>query len=196
MSRRALEELVAILRLAYSGELAAAHAYRGHRRSVRDMDTRARIQRIEEDEWHHRALVGRMLVALGRRPSRAREVRASLVGRTLGILCHVSGWLLPMYGAGRLESRNVRVYELAARHAATSGHDELVDCLLAMAEVEWDHEAYFRSCVLGHRWASKLPLWQAPGRREDIRESFTRDLPGDGRIHPRSRTFAYEDRGA
>jgi len=57
--------LIAILQLAYSGELAAAHAYRGHWRSVSDEDERQSIKSIEEDEWRHRALVGEMLTALG-----------------------------------------------------------------------------------------------------------------------------------
>ena len=52
--------------------------------------------------------------ALGSGPNNYREARATIVGRTLGVLCHVMGWLVPMYGAGKLESRNVREYETAA----------------------------------------------------------------------------------
>src|SRR5688572_30209712 len=92
-------DLVAMLRLAYSGELAAGHAYRGHWRSVSDEAERARIREIEEEEWHHRRLVGEMLVSLGASPSTSRERRAAVIGRTLGALCHVTGWLAPMYGA-------------------------------------------------------------------------------------------------
>ena len=46
--------LVAILQLAYSGELAAGYAYRGHARAVSDSDQRERIRKIEDEEWHHR----------------------------------------------------------------------------------------------------------------------------------------------
>ena len=176
MNERAWEELVEILRLAYSGELAAAYAYRGHSRSVSQPETRARIKKIEEDEWHHRVLVGRILTALGRTPSPAREARACLVGQALGLLCHVTGWLLPMYAAGKLESRNIREYELAARHAAASDQPEFVDCLLTMAETEWDHEQYFRGCVLGHRLSPRIRLWPAPPPREEIRKSFHREM--------------------
>ena len=49
-----------------------------------------------------------MLARLGAAPSRARELRALVIGRTLGLLCHVAGWLLPMYGAGRLERQERR----------------------------------------------------------------------------------------
>ena len=165
--------LIALLQLAFSGELAAAHAYRGHARSVADPEERKAIESIEREEWHHRELVGRMLAELGARASRARELRAALVGRVLGLLCHVSGWLAPMYGAGRLESRNIREYEAAARLARASGHAEWVDCLLTMAEVEWEHEHYFRARVLSHGWAGRLPMWPVPPPKETIRASET-----------------------
>jgi rubrerythrin len=167
--------LVRILQLAYSGERAAAYAYRGHWKSVADADERSRIKAIEEEEWHHRALVGEMLVKLGARPGRLREARAAAVGRTLGLLCHLSGWLAPMYGAGRLESRNVREYETAARYARDCGCAEFVDCLLAMAEVEWEHEKYFRAQVLKHSLARLIPVWRAPPPKESIGVSFARE---------------------
>jgi hypothetical protein len=183
----AVDGLVAILQLAYSGELAAALAYRGHWKSVSDAEDRRRIRQIEEEEWHHRGLVGVMLRDLGESPGQLREARAWLIGRTLGLLCHVSGWLAPMYGAGKLESRNVREYEAAARHALACGRDEWVDCLLTMAEVEWEHEAFFRSRVLSHRVGRRLPIWPAPPPKEAIRESFERDVQA---LRGRRLTFA------
>ena len=171
----AVNGLVSILRLAYSGELAAALAYRGHWKSVSDAEDRQRIRQIEEEEWRHRDLVGAMLQHLGESPGRIREVRAWLIGQTLGLLCHISGWLAPMYGAGKLESRNVREYEAAARHALACGRDEWIDCLLTMAEVEWEHEAFFRSRVLSHRVGRRLRIWPAPPPKEAIRESFELD---------------------
>src|SRR6185503_6640589 len=92
-------KLVEILQLAYSGERAAGFAYRGHWHSVSDPDERKRIQEIEEEEWHHRRLVGDMLVSLDSHPDPRREARAAVIGRTLQFLCYVSGWLVPMYGA-------------------------------------------------------------------------------------------------
>ena len=191
------DELIKILRLAYSGELAAAYAYRGHWRSVKDEAERARIREIEEEEWHHRRLVGRMLGQLGSGPSRIRELRAIIVGRTLGMLCHLAGWLLPMYGAGKLESRNIGEYERAARYAAQSGHAEFVDCLLGMAEVEWEHESYFRACVQRHRWAPRFRLWPAPAPKEAIRVTFHSEVeyPPE-RKEDRREEFIYETDGA
>ncbi|MFY9618954.1 MAG: ferritin-like domain-containing protein [Pyrinomonadaceae bacterium] len=189
------QKLIAILQLAYSGELAAAYAYRGHWHSVRAADERESIRTIEEDEWRHRKLVGEMLTALGSGPNKTRETRATVIGRTLGFLCHVSGWLAPMYGAGKLESRNIVEYETAARYARDSGQTELIDCLLEMAEVEWDHEKYFRSQVLRHSIGRRLPIWPEPPPKESIRISFQNESVLRP-IHPPAesqRRFGYAD---
>jgi len=79
---------------------------------------------------------------------------------------------MPMYGAGRLESHNIREYEDAARYALASGHARFLDCLLSMAEVEWEHEAYFRSKVSGHRLTRFCPLWTQPPPKESIRAVY------------------------
>jgi rubrerythrin len=158
--------------MAYSAELAAAYAYRGHWNSVTDAREKARIQKIEDEEWHHRRLVGEMLSQLGSRPSRWLEFRATIIGRVLALLCHLSGWLTPMYGAGRLESRNIREYEAAARYARDSGHHSFIEALLTMAEVEWEHEFYFRSRVESDSWGARLQLWPSPPPKESIRQSF------------------------
>ena len=77
-----------------------------------------------------------------------------------------------MYGAGRLESRNIREYEAAARFAFKCGRLEFVECLLQMAEVEWEHEHYFRTQVCRHRFSKYIPLWHEPPPKGHIRESF------------------------
>src|SRR5271166_5660183 len=112
--------LVQTLQAAYSGELAAALAYGGHWRSLPPGPDRDRVRDIEREEWDHRARVGGMLRELGAGPRRVRELRAWVTGNLLALLCRVAGWFLPMYGAGRLESRNVGEYERAARDAAKS----------------------------------------------------------------------------
>jgi rubrerythrin len=172
------DRLVEILQLAYSGELAAAHAYRGHARSVSDPAERDRIREIEEEEWHHRRQVGEMLSSLGTGPLRRREIRAAILGRVLSLLCRISGWLLPMYAAGKLESRNIREYEDAARFAHGCGRGEFVDCLLAMAEVEWEHEAYFRERVLRSERGRRLRIWSQPPPKSRIRESYAEETGG------------------
>jgi rubrerythrin len=182
------EKLITLLQLAYSGELAAAYAYRGHWHSVSSDDERVSIRSIEDDEWRHRRLVGEMLAGLGAGPSKRREIRAAITGRTLGLLCHVTGWLAPMYGAGKLESRNIREYETAARYARDCGCAQLIDCLLEMAEVEWDHEFYFRSRVLSHALGRQLPLWPQPPPKETIRLTLTQE--GTSSSHQGNSSYA------
>jgi rubrerythrin len=167
-----LENLKSLLQLAYSAELAAAYAYHGHWRSVTSAAERARIQQIENEELHHRRLVGEMLTKLGVRPRRTKEIWSSFLGRALAIFCHLGGWLAPMYGAGRLESHNIREYENAARYARSCGRPEFIDDLLTMAEVEWEHEHYFRARISAHRWARRIPIWPEPPPKETIRLSF------------------------
>ena len=58
---------------------------------------------------------------------------------------------------------------MAARLAAEAGHAEFVDCLLEMAEVEWEHELYFRERVLRHRLARFIPMWPVPAPKAQIR---------------------------
>jgi demethoxyubiquinone hydroxylase (CLK1/Coq7/Cat5 family) len=167
-------KLVAVLQSAYSGEMAAAYAYRGHWQSV-GANEQVSIQKIENEEWRHRQLAGEMLIKLGARPGKLKEIRAIIVGRALGVLCHVSGWLAPMYGAGRLESRNIGEYETAARYARDSGHAEFVEWLLNMAEGEWEHELYFRSRVQSHSVGRRLHLWPQPAPKETIRFNFEQE---------------------
>ena len=166
------QKLIAILQLAYSGELAAAYAYRGHWHSLTRKDERDSVRNIENDEWRHRKFVGEMLKSLESGPDSFRELRAAIIGRSLGLLCHVTGWLAPMYGAGKLESLNIKEYETAARYARDSGRLDFIDCLLEMAEVEWDHERYFRTCVKKHALGRRLSLWEQPPPKETIRRSY------------------------
>lgn len=169
-SGSARARLVLQLQRAYSGEQAAAYAYRGHWASLRDPDQRERVCRIEAEEWHHRELIGDMLRALGSAPDAGREMRTLIIGRVLGALCHVCGWFLPMYGAGRLERNNIQEYVDAAAHASAAGHPELVDCLLTMAEVEWDHEAWFRKKASQHWLGRIVPIWNPRPPRHELRE--------------------------
>ena len=166
------DKLVGLLQLAYSGERAAAYAYRGHWKSVTDQEERRRIKQIEDEEWHHRQLVGEMLAGLNAGPKKSREFRAIIIGRTLGLLCHLGGWFAPMYGAGKLESRNIVEYETAARYARGCDRADLIDCLLTMAEVEWEHERYFRERVSTSRWTKLIKIWPEPPAKELIRTSF------------------------
>jgi rubrerythrin len=145
---------------AYSGERAAALAYHGHWRASRAPEERARIRRIEDDEWRHREILAGMLAALGAVPDPRRERRARRVGGTLGALCRAAGWLLPMYAAGWLERSNVCSYDEAACLAEACGRPQLAPALREMAGVERDHERFFRERVISHPLARLLRPWR------------------------------------
>ena len=135
--------------------MAAGYAYRGHWKSLRNGAEQESVRRIESEEWAHREKVGRMLLEMQSGPSRIRELKMLLIGRAIGILCYVTGRFLPMYFAGRLESRNVGEYESAATYARGLGFMEFETELRTMATVEKEHEVFFKETVAAHRL---LPL--------------------------------------
>lgn len=174
-------QLILLLQLAYSGELAAAWAYVGHRASVKDAAERRDIGRILRDELRHRQAIAADLAKFGAAPDPRRERKMTVVGRSIMRFCLVGGWFWPMWGAGRLEAQNIREYEHAARLAVLAGHPELVESFLEMAEVEWDHEAWFRAKAASHPLWRVVPHWPAPPPRTDIRAKFAEFLATDDR---------------
>jgi rubrerythrin len=146
------KQLIHILHMAYSGEKAAGYAYAAHWRSISDSSQRAAIQKIENEEWAHRAVVGIMLSQLNARPQWWREIMMAVIGRTVGFSCFIIGWFLPMYFAGRLEGTNIKEYEHASHYASTLGLHEYAAELMRLSAVEAEHEAFFLSMVTGHPW--------------------------------------------
>lgn len=92
-----------------------------------------------------------MLSKLVGAPRRFREAKLWVIGRTIGLACHLIGWFLPMYFAGRLESGNVIEYQVAASHAGALGLIEFEADLLVTAQVEREHEQFFLNVIAGHR---------------------------------------------
>lgn len=172
-------QLIRLLQNAHAGERAAAFAYNGHWRSVRGAE-RTEIQKIEKEEWDHRAELFKMIKELGAKPRALREFGMMIVGVCIFTLCRLGdwlnvagfGWYTSMYGAGKLERGNIVEYEVAARYAHEAGYPQFVECLLVMAEVEWDHELFFRSKCLKSNWRNYIKLWDPPPARAAIREQF------------------------
>jgi len=154
--------LIKILQGAYSGEIAAALAYRGHWKSLKNPKEIESIQKIEDEEWIHRREVGKILQSLGSGPNRLREIIFWGIGRTLGILCHLIGWFLPMFFAGRLETQNVDEYQSAAYHAHILGLKNDQEALLQMAIVEKEHKDFFIQMARSHPWYPKMTKWFPP----------------------------------
>lgn len=170
-------DLIRLLQNAYSGEKAAAYAYRGHALSVTDSTEQEEIRQIEQEEWDHRSCIGQMLASLNAKPRLRREIIMTLIGLTIYSLCRLGGWLnlgnfgwfMSMYGAGKLEQGNIIEYEVGARAAIACGEPRFVKDLIHMAEVEWDHEAYFRSKALTSKWSKILKMWTPPPPRNTTR---------------------------
>ncbi len=142
--------LIRILQNAYSGEVAAAYAYRGHWKSLKESPEKTRIREIEAEDWDHRRRVGEWLEKLDAKPNAVREKIFWTIGRTLGLTCYISGWFMPMYFAGRLESQNSVEYEDAAAFARELEMNDCVEDLLDMARVEVEHEEFFSTVVAKH----------------------------------------------
>jgi rubrerythrin len=144
-------KLIRILQNAHAGELAAAYAYRGHWKSLKESAEKERIKQIEIEEWRHRENVRRWLSELNAEPRKSREIVFETIGKSLGVLCYVSGWFLPMYFAGRLESQNVQEYVDAAEFANELGMQSCFEEMMEMSRVEGEHEEFFRQTVSHHR---------------------------------------------
>ena len=143
--------MIHILQNAHAGELAAAYAYRGHWKSLNASKEKEKIKQIEAEEWAHRVNVRNWLEKLDAKPRKLREAAFWTIGRILGFFCFVSGWFLPMYFAGRLESQNVKEYETAASFAKELEMPDCFDEMMKMSATEAEHEIFFSQVVANHR---------------------------------------------
>jgi len=135
--------LVDLLQMAYSAEKAAAFAYIGHAKSVKNTDEKKAIKQIEIDEWNHRAEVLSIMELHGIKPSMYYEVKFHIIGRIISASCYLIGWFMPFYFAGRLESGNVCEYfrmKSFFNEIGITQHDKI---LYEMGIKEKEHEVYF-----------------------------------------------------
>ena len=152
--------LVKLLYMAYANEHAAAHAYTGQSRGLFISSAERRhIRSIAQAEVKHYQTVQQLLAQLHAPLSGLRARLMTAVGQMIGLLCVFGGRLIPMYGAGWLESDVVNIYIKAAQYAWLANHPEIIPQLLDMAEEEWDHEAYFRASVSSHWLGKHLMIW-------------------------------------
>lgn len=149
--------LVNLLQRAYSGEKAAAFAYIGHARSLRDPAAKAAVRQIEQDEWNHRENLRGLMAQYEVSPSRWLEVKLHIIGRIISASCHVIGRFMPFFFAGKLESGNVCEYFVMMRHFHSLGIHEHDAMLHEMGVKEKEHEAYFLEQI---RTNGLLPLFQ------------------------------------
>ena len=150
-------QLVRSLRKAYSAERAASYAYIGHAASLRDSDEIEAVRRIESDEWDHRRHVGEIMACYGIRPSRWQEWKFAIIGRVIGLSCHVIGRFMPYFFAGKLESGNVCEYFVMIQHFRSLGITEHDEILYEMGVREKEHEVHFLDVIKDEPW---LPLFE------------------------------------
>ncbi len=134
---------VKLLQMAYSAERAAAFAYIGHANSVKNIDEKKAIKQIEDDEWHHRREVLKIMQEYNIPISKWYEFRFYVIGKLISFSCYVIGWFMPYYFAGRLESGNVCEYfrlKIYFNSLGITKHDKI---LYDMGIKEKEHEVYF-----------------------------------------------------
>ena len=159
-------------RRAAAGEFGATLAYLGHRASLPHGPDRALIRGILVDEIRHRRIVLGWLAELGGHPDVKSERKLHRVGSAISAFCRIGGWFLPMVGAARLECDNIIEYEILARLAYHAGLADLIEPMLHLAEVEWDHEFLLRTCAARHPLWRLVRGWPVPPPRASIRERF------------------------
>jgi hypothetical protein len=158
-TRRSLNHpaLVRLLQRAYSAERAASLAYIGHAASLRDPAAKAAVKQIEDDEWAHRRHVLAIMQQYGVPISHSFEVRYYLIGKLIGVSCHVIGWFMPYFFAGKLESGNVCEYFVMMHYFHALGIREHDAILYEMGMKEKEHEVYFLEQIKKSRL---LPIFE------------------------------------
>lgn len=170
--------LINSLRLAYSAERAAAYAYIGHAASLVDEAAKARVIEIENDEWEHRREVRVLMERYAIPVSNWYELKYAVIGRVIGLSCHVIGRFMPYFFAGKLESGNVCEYIVMLRYFHDLGITEHDEVLYAMGLKEKEHEVFFQEMVEGTRWLplfEKVFAWGTEATLNDV--DFDQPLP-------------------
>jgi rubrerythrin len=163
--------LVDLLKKAYSAEKAAAFAYIGHANSLGNPETKAAVKQIENDEWHHRDNVLEIMRQYDIPVSRYYEVRFHIIGKIISMSCHVIGWFMPYFFAGRLESGNVCEYFVMLRYFESLGISEHNKILYEMGIKEKEHEVYFLEQIKSSKWLpifERIFSWGAKSSRNDV----------------------------
>lgn len=155
-------ELVDLLKKAYSAEKAAAFAYQGHAAAVKNPDEKKAIRQIEIDEWNHRTEVLEIMKQYDISISKFYEFKFHVIGKIISFSCHVIGWFMPFYFAGRLESGNVCEYFRMKQFFNSIGIKKHDHILYEMGIKEKEHEVYFLEQIKDNKmlpFFEKLFFW-------------------------------------
>ena len=150
-------DLVDSLRKAYSAEKAASFAYIGHAGSLRSLEEKEAVKKIEQDEWDHRKNVLKIMRQYDIPVSKFYEVKYHIIGKLISASCYVIGRFMPYFFAGKLESGNVCEYFVMMQRMHSLGIREHDEVLYEMGIKEKEHEVYFLEKIRGARW---LPFFE------------------------------------
>lgn len=165
-------QLSNLLQKAYSAEKAAAYAYQGHAASVKNPLEKSAIRQVEEDEWNHRREVLAIMNYYNIPVSRWYEIRFAIIGRIISFSCHVIGWFMPFFFAGKLESGNVCEYFRMKRYFNSIGIHDWDLVLYEMGMKEKEHEIYFLEKIRHSRllpYFERLFNWGADHSANNVR---------------------------
>lgn len=149
-------KLQKLMRRAYSGEMAAALAYQGHRKILKSENERKAVQQIEIDEWRHRSEIGEILTELNAKPSFLREAVFFSIGKFVSVSCFFTGRFISTYFAGKLENGNVVEYKEAFDLAKECDLEEFCEMFSEMRDTELLHERILFEMIENNRF---LPLF-------------------------------------
>lgn len=164
-------QLAHLLQRAYSGEKAAAFAYIGHANSLRNPEDKAAVKQIENDEWDHRQSVLDIMRKYDIPISKYYEIKFHIIGRIISASCHVIGWFMPYFFAGKLESGNVCEYFVMMHYFHSLGIREHDQILYEMGMKEKDHEIYFLNQIKVSRLLpifERIFCWGRHSSRNDV----------------------------
>ena len=175
--------LVSSLRLAYSAEKAAAYAYIGHARSLKNPVEKAAVQQIENDEWEHRENVLRIMQQHEVSVSKYFEFKYNLIGRLISFSCYFIGRFMPYFFAGKLESGNVCEYFKMMKYFHSIGITEHDKVLHEMGIKEKEHEVFFLEMIKDESWMpffEKLFKWGKENSLNDVNLEIEKDVSESG----------------
>lgn len=150
-------QLADLLKKAYSAEKAASFAYQGHAASVKDETEKKEIRQIEIDEWLHRKEVLQIMNDFDISVSKYYELKFYIIGKVISASCHIIGWFMPFYFAGRLESGNVCEYFRIKQYFNSLGIATYDEILYDMGLKEKEHEIYFLEKIKDNKF---LPYYE------------------------------------
>jgi demethoxyubiquinone hydroxylase (CLK1/Coq7/Cat5 family) len=143
-------KLIKLLQKAHAGERSAALAYQGHWKSLKDPKEIAAVQKIEADEWRHRAEIHQMLVELNAKPLIFDEMFFFALGKFVALVCRVCGRFFKTYFAGMVENGNVSEYQRAVEYADSLDLKEFAEVLREMRKTEFKHEMILQKMISDH----------------------------------------------